>query len=92
MVTEDLEMQNLTEEKKQAYLVELSNSRYTQKHGVHVNNAATSRDVLKTVDKIQHEVCSFLLSIFIKIYSLILYMIEWESTHCSSSSAGTLMI
>ena len=63
MVVEDPGMQNLTEEEKQTYLAELSNSRYTQKHGVCTNNAAATRDVFKTVEKIQNEVCSFLLSI-----------------------------
>ena len=60
MVAEDPEMQSLTEEKKQTYLAELSNSRYAQKHGVRANNAAAARDVLKTVEMIQHEVCSSL--------------------------------
>jgi len=58
MVAEDPAMQNLTEEKKQTYLAELSNSRYTQKHGVRANNAAAARDVFKTIEKIQNEVCS----------------------------------
>ena len=60
LVAEDPETQNLTEEKKQAYLAELSNSRYAQKHGVRANNAAAARDVFKTVEKIENEVGVFL--------------------------------
>ena len=63
MVVEDPGMQNLTEEEKQTYLAELSNFRYTQKHGIHANNAAAAHDVFETVKKIQNEVCSSLLSI-----------------------------
>ena len=62
MVAEDLEMQSLTEEKKQVYLAELANSRYTQKHDVRANNAAAARDVFKTIEKVQNEVCSLLIS------------------------------
>ena len=61
MVAGDPEMQSLTEEKKQAYLAELANSRYTQQHGVRANNAAAARDVFKTIERVQNEVCSLLI-------------------------------
>ena len=56
MVATDPKMQDLTDEKKEEYLSALSNTRDAQKLSVRANNAAATRDVLKTVESIQNQV------------------------------------